>query len=136
MTDQQKAKTMEMRNAGYGYTEIARELSVSRETVKSFCRRKSIAVGSSVRRLPKLSDGLCPECGKSLVQIPGKKRKRFCSPDCRQAWWNKHPDQVGKKAFYQYICPTCGKAFSAYGNSSRKYCSHQCYVAARYKGGE
>ena len=39
-----------------------------------------------------------------------------------------------RKAMYEYTCPTCGSTFYAYGNRSRKYCSHECYIAARFGG--
>lgn len=35
-----------------------------------------------------------------------------------------------------FTCAECGKPFTAYGNSKRKYCCHTCYIAARFKGGE
>ena len=70
------------------------------------------------------------------VGRPGRKPKRFCSPECRQKWWNAHPERVGQKAVYEYVCPGCGQSFTAYGHSHRKYCSHECYVETRFKGGE
>ena len=30
----------------------------------------------------------------------------------------------------------CGKPFTVYGNSKRKYCSHECYIRNRFKGGD
>jgi len=41
---------------------------------------------------------------------------------------------VKRKAIYEYTCPTCGSAFTAYGNSHRKYCCHECYIADRFGG--
>ncbi len=71
---------------------------------------------------------------KHLIhQIAGRKKKRFCSVSCCQLWWNAHPDAVRQKALYHYTCAGCGKAFTAYGNSHRKYCSHECYIKDRYK---
>lgn len=134
MTEHQREKTIEMRKAGCGYAEIAKELSVSRDTVKTFCRRKNITVDSI--DAPKEIGGICLECGKSIVQMSCRKPKRFCSAECRQKWWNAHPERIGKKAVYEYICPNCSRPFTAYGNSHRKYCSHECYVSARFKGGE
>ena len=34
-----------------------------------------------------------------------------------------------RKAVYTYTCPACGKKFTVYGNSHRKFCSHACYIA-------
>ena len=33
-------------------------------------------------------------------------------------------------------CPHCGKEFHIYGDRRRKYCSHECYIADRFKGGD
>ena len=134
MTDQQKMKTIEMRKAGCGYSEISKVLSVSRDTVKTFCRRNNITVDSTEE--PKETAGICPECGKPITQMSGRKPKRFCSPECRQKWWNAHQHQPGRKSIYEYVCPVCHTQFTVYGNSHRKYCSHECYIAARFKGGE
>ena len=41
---------------------------------------------------------------------------------------------VKRKAIYEYTCPTCGSAFTAYGNRHRKYCCHECYIADRFGG--
>lgn len=134
MTDSQRKKIEEMRSAGCGYAEIAKVLSVSRDTVKTFCRRKNIVCGGSDTVCRNEDKGICPECGKAITQNPGRKQKRFCSPECRQKWWNAHPERVGQKAIYRFTCPSCGEHFTAYGNSHRKYCSHSCYITARYKG--
>jgi hypothetical protein len=40
-----------------------------------------------------------------------------------------------KKAYYFQFCQFCGAEFAAYGNCNRKYCSHECYINARFKNG-
>lgn len=65
---------------------------------------------------------------------PGRKRKRFCCDDCRNKWWNAHLELVKRKAVYTYTCPACGKKFTVYGNSHRKFCSLACYIAYRFGG--
>jgi len=65
----------------------------------------------------------------------GRKHKRFCSDLCRNRWWNSHLDLVKRKAHYEYVCPACKTAFSVYGNANRKYCSHACYIRARFGKG-
>ena len=47
------------------------------------------------------------------------------------AWWNTHPADVNKQAFYSITCQHCGKDFLSYGNKNRKYCSRECYSNAR-----
>ena len=50
-------------------------------------------------------------------------------------WWTEHPERIRQKAVYEFICAKCGRAFTAYGNKKRKYCSHECYIADRFGGG-
>lgn len=39
------------------------------------------------------------------------------------------------KISYMYIhAPCCKKKFTAYGNSNRKYCSHECCINDRFGG--
>lgn len=141
MTEEQQLQIKKLRANGYGYIKVAQALGVSENTVKSFCRRNNLtgkaAVEASKTRIP-ADDGkhLCMCCGLFVVQNPGRKEKKFCSDKCRMKWWNKNLDKVKRKAVYEYICPYCGKPFTVYGNSHRMYCSHECYVAARFGGGQ
>lgn len=130
----QKEQIRSLRSEGRSYAEIAKQIDVSRDAVISFCRRNGL---QDIKRLVKkitVTDG-CRECGKPLVQIDGMKRRVFCSKDCRVKWWKEHPERLNQKAVYQFTCPHCGKPFSAYGNSKRKYCSHSCYISDRFGGG-
>ena len=129
MTEEQKNDIRKLREDGFGYKLIAKELGISSNSVKSFCRRNELFESKD-----QTLSALCEQCGKELVNIPKKKKKRFCSDTCRQAWWNSHLNLVKRKAVYAYICPVCQREFSVYGNAKRKYCSHQCYVAGRFGG--
>jgi rRNA maturation endonuclease Nob1 len=103
------------------YATIGKRLGLSVNTVKSFCRRRT-------------SDKLlCRNCGKALEQTPKQKAKSFCGDWCRRAWWKTHRDQIRKKALYRLRCLACGRHFESYGNRNRKYCSHDCYIADRFK---
>lgn len=133
MTTEQKSQICSLRTQDYGYAVIAKITGLKKDTVKSFCRRNGIAGVRAVKQAEQQNH--CPQCGKKLIQVEKQKPRRFCSDQCRQAWWNAHQDLVKQKAVYNYVCPTCGKPFTAYGNSHRKYCSHQCYVQARFQGG-
>ena len=42
MTEEQKRKVSDLRRAGMGYTETARLAGVSRDAVRSFCRRNGL----------------------------------------------------------------------------------------------
>ena len=132
MTNEQKARITALRHDGIGYATIAAMLGISKEAVKSFCRRNALT-GNTASSTP--PEGLCRNCGAKIVQNPKTRKKVFCSPDCRCAWWKVHPQPPAQNTAYQHICANCGKLFTAYGTAPRKYCSHACYIADRFKGG-
>ncbi|MGI6736686.1 MAG: RNA polymerase subunit sigma-70 [Anaerovoracaceae bacterium] len=137
MNTEQKKQIRSLRKEGYGYTSIAHVLGLTKSQVSAYCRRNDLS-----GRLADLNDGNTPGetyclcCGKKLTQIPGRKEIKFCSDACRLRWWNSHPDDINRKAFYTFTCACCGKTFTAYGNRHRKYCSHACYIQDRFKGGD
>ena len=130
MDSKHKARIAHMRRGGMGYSRIAQALGVSENTVKSYCKRNNLGGHANTHTsFPELS---CRNCGLVLEQASGKKTRIFCSDNCRVAWWNTHLEAVNKKAIYQFSCPRCGLAFESYGNKSRKYCSHACYIRSRF----
>lgn len=140
MTNEQKVQIAEMRKEGLGYIRIAQKLGISENTIKSFCRRNNLsgaALEESATEM-QVSAGAdvkpCKCCGAPVLQNPKRKPKLFCSDKCRNKWWNSHLYLVKRKAMYDYVCPNCGKSFSAYGNANRKYCSHECYIEDRFGG--
>lgn len=136
MNSLQKDRISILRVSGESYNSIADALGISVNTVKSYCRRNNLTCNTStVTTKTSISQVFCKQCGKELPQIPHKKPLKFCSDECRVKWWNTHPDKVNKKAIYSFSCAYCKKAFTAYGNSGRKYCSHKCYINDRFKGG-
>lgn len=134
MTTDERNKIVRMRKSGIGYATIAQELGLSKNTVKTFCRRNGLTSVAVVET--DLEQHFCPQCGAPVEQMPGRKPKKFCCDICRNRWWNAHLGEVKRKAMYEYVCPTCGKIFYAYGNRHRKYCSHECYIADRFGGGQ
>lgn len=136
MTNGQRERITTLRQGGYGYTTIAKAVGLTKDSVKAYCRAHDLAgvkAKNNARIVPELE--FCRQCGKPLIQIQGRKRKKFCSKICRQQWWSKHPEQIHRKAMYSFTCANCGKSFNAYGNANRKYCSHNCYIAARFEDG-
>lgn len=127
MKGEQKQRLNALRRSGAGYGQIADALEISINTVKSFCRRHGLSSAAK--------PSVCEQCGRTIEQNPGRKRKRFCSVLCRNKWWNTHLELVKRKAVYTFICPNCGKEFRVYGNSHRKFCSHACYIEYRFGGG-
>lgn len=113
MTDLQKEQILEMRSRGCGCTQIAAELGISRNTVKSYCRRHKAHV--------------CLRCGK-----PVSARAKFCSAACRAAWWREHNKKTYPRTVYRLVCRNCGAVFESPGDRRRKYCSHACYIADRF----
>lgn len=131
----QKEQIKNLRREGLSYAEIARQVNVSRDAVISFCRRNGLQeIKKPISVVENDAADVCRECGKPLVQADGMKRRVFCSKECRTKWWKEHPNRLNRKAVYQFTCPHCGKPFSAYGNSKRKYCSHACYISDRFGG--
>ena len=74
----------------------------------------------------------CDNCGAVIKQYVGRKPKRFCCNECRNQWWNQHFDQVKRKTYYEITCQHCGKIITVYGDSRRKYLSHEFYIEARF----
>ncbi|MCD8336683.1 MAG: RNA polymerase subunit sigma-70 [Lachnospiraceae bacterium] len=135
MTIEQENRVKSLRGQGYGYATIAKSTGLTKNAVVAFCRKNGLTGCKAKNSRVDVPSDLCLQCGNPIVQIPGRKHIKFCSPACRTAWWNSHPEAVNCKANYSYVCAGCGKAFSAYGNSHRKYCCHECYIRDRYKGG-
>lgn len=138
MTENQKKQIARMRANGTGYGKIAQEMGISLNTIKSYCRRNKLNGNAAEETPAAVLSGVetkCENCGKVIRQIAKQKKKRFCCDKCRNEWWNSHLDLVKRKAVYKYVCPHCKKEFEVYGNSHRKYCCHECYIADRFGGG-
>ena len=135
MTIDEKRMLTTYRQQGLGYKKIAQLMGLSVNTVKTYCKRN--ALGGKTAADDQHSIGkVCKCCGAPLYQTPGQKPRLFCSDACRTKWWNAHPEQVKHRSDRQVICGHCGKTFSVNQNSTRKYCSHACYIADRFHGGE
>ena len=134
MTTEEKNTLTAFRQQGLGYKKIAQLMGLSVNTVKTYCKRN--ALGGTVTHQPGSTEKACKCCGATLVQTPGRKCRVFCSDACRTKWWNAHPELVNHRSERQVICGHCGQTFSVSKNSTRKYCSHNCYIAERFHGGE
>ena len=134
MTGTQKSSITEYRRKGLGYKKISQLTGVSENTIKTYCKRSGLG-GVAASALSGGGGNTCKCCGAPIVQISGRKTRKFCNDACRARFWNTHLDVVNRKAYYEYICPACGKPFTAYGNAHRKYCCHECYIDDRFGGG-
>lgn len=129
MTIEQKDQIRVLRGNGRTYAQIARALSVPEGTVKTFCNRNKVAANSPAKE----SSPACAYCGAPIVQPEHRKQKRFCSDKCRMRWWNQNRAQIATGSKLEKTCPVCHTAFFCY-DKGRKYCSHSCYVQARFGG--
>lgn len=129
VTNAEKKYIIQHRQAGKSCAEIARELGLSVNTVKSFCRRNNVTSNDS-QTSDATTDAVCLQCGARVNVQLGRKMKRFCSDACRLSWWHAHRDMaknaVGRK------CHHCGMTFQSV--REQKYCSRACYFSARYGG--
>jgi len=123
MTAYQKEQIPILREKGASYAAVAETLGLSVNAIKSFCRRN--VPGSTEPEYSK-----CEQC-KTPLKKSSHPGHRFCSNKCRMDWWHKHPKKLNQKAVYHFTCPVCNKAFTAYGNAKRKYCSCKCYGKAK-----
>ena len=119
-----KEQIFGLRAKGYGAKRISRELGVSLNTVKSAIRRSN---GESTDACS------CKNCGKEIGNA-ARHRKVFCCDICRSEWWNKRRKSLPKAGGKKSLCAYCGREFSSYSHKGQKYCSHECYIKARYGG--
>ena len=129
MTNDKKAKIIAMRKSGLSYAQIAEDLSISINTIKTFCRRNRNITDSGI--------AVCKQCGAKIKIQDKCKPKQFCSDRCRAAWW--YANNGKRKTEYHLQCANCGREFVSVGSKARKYCSHECYIAARFskeRGGD
>ena len=78
MNSFQKDAARRMREDGKSYAQIAVALSLSENTVKSFCRRVGLQAATG--------QTLCPACGTAVRPGQRGQKRRFCSDACRFAW--------------------------------------------------
>ena len=124
MTDSQKREVRKLRVNGAGYKSISSQTGISVGAIRAFLKKEGI----------KTEGSLCLNCKKSITSIPGRKKKKFCSRECGLEWWHSHSYLINKKALYTFTCLYCGESFTSYGQKGRKYCSHKCYIRARFGG--
>lgn len=127
MTTDQKKIITEMRKRGRTYANIAEILSISESTIKTYCRRTRLTEDSAKAVL------VCKQCGKPIKVKDKHRARQFCSDQCRAAWWYANRGSKPRTE-YQLICSNCSQPFVSIGNKARKYCSHQCYIDARFGG--
>ena len=121
MSSNIKDKVLELKNKSYSYKAISEKLGIPISTAKTYLRRENISINFK-----------CKFCGADLVNVQGKKAKKFCNDKCRMAWWYQHQNMMNKKSTYEVVCKCCKKKFTFYGYKNRKYCSRECYLRDKY----
>ena len=124
MTTDEKNSIDRLHLQGMGYRKIADELEISQNTVKSYRKR------NTKTSLAKEVSGVCKQCGKSIEQIPHKRKKLFCSGYCRSRWWRENTNLSDRKAAVIKKCKRCSTEFASYQCENRSFCSRSCYVEA------
>lgn len=127
MTPEEKSRIVAMRKQGCTYAKIAEMLSISPNTIKTYCRRARLNKDIVDTAL------VCKQCGKPIIVKVKHKVRQYCSDQCRAAWWYANRGSKPRTEYY-LTCSNCGQSFVSIGNKARKYCSHQCYIAARFGG--
>ncbi|HFU4472106.1 TPA: sigma factor-like helix-turn-helix DNA-binding protein [Streptococcus suis] len=125
MTPEQKESIKMLRADGLGYKAIATRLSISVNSVKSFCQRQKVSQWEK-------NEQECELCGQSFEVESKVNNKRFCSKECRMKWWNRNKGNIRRESQVEHFCQHCQKKFKAYIHEGRKFCSHQCYIKERF----
>lgn len=73
MTEEQKKQIIRLRKKGCGYTAVANKAGISKDTVKSFCKRNGLAGEMAVSAKTQVPG--CRECGRPLQQMEGNKEQ-------------------------------------------------------------
>lgn len=133
MTEEQKKKIIELRKTGLGYKRIAKQLNITRDSVRGYCRRNE-PFGEYVppkkkkeNKTNKKEKRLCLNCNKEIIQIGRGSKRKYCCNKCRDEYIYKN----GNRKTYKIRCEYCEKEFKSY-SVKRKYCSHNCYIRDRF----
>lgn len=124
-----------LRESGYSYSKIATALGVPKNSIKSYCNRFGIQLGSEAQSAAADGAKHCKQCGGVIERRHSSVVKRFCSKECRMRWWNVHRNHAKSKVTKMVLCANCNKALHCYTGEHRKYCCHACYIAHRFGKG-
>ena len=121
MTKKEKVTIYRLKKKGYTAADISKATGVAYGTIRSMFSRH-----------PEYKEeGVCQCCGKHFEITIINPFKRFCSKECKQAYWNNNRKIEHRKSTVKQICPCCGKEFINYGIKEQIYCSRDCYQRMR-----
>ena len=116
-TEEQYSKLRELINQKrFFLDDVMREMNLPAKNVKT-------ALGHITHWV---SIEKCPYCGRSIIIISSNCQQRFCNPEHRKLYYNKHRNKPKAS-----ICARCGKEFFQYSFRKSKYCSIQCAALDR-----
>ena len=122
MTKAQKDKIKYMRECNIGYAQIAKEIGATINSVKSYCHRQGLNTEALISK-----GDCCKNCGKVITEKSKTRPRKFCSVQCKTAWWNLHRRDRQSDNIVEFTCSVCGKHFKDYAHTERKFCSLACY---------
>ncbi len=129
MLKQVENRIIDLHCHGVSFVEISRQLNIPAATNKSYVYRHLEDVAVEMGSLH-----LCPQCGGPVPEMHFKPR-RFCSDRCRVQYWKEHRDEGKHPSMVPHTCAGCHDTFMDYAGRNRRYCSHSCYIQARFGGG-
>ena len=134
MNEEKRQEIVNLRKQGMSMRKLAEYTGETIATIRAKCKGVSTSLENrdildQIRRKE-----VCAYCGRRIEQPKMGRPRRFCSDDCRRAYWKANRDIMKRnpEAIYTKVCPYCGKTFQAYGNKNRKYCCHEHYVLDYY----
>lgn len=146
--DPDRERVRELRMDGVECSEISEQTGLSADQVEAYCTQLGLPVSGSCRLVGPTpeedwmksgqsvgrSPFLCPQCGAVIIQSRRGRKRKFCSDDCKNAWWNRRWKDQKEKHGRKAVCKNCGSefiAFNEYG-TERRYCCRECYFEHRY----
>ena len=122
MSFTQKELIVAYREEGLSYREIADKTGTSEQ----FCRTVCSRANKRKKKACAHHEELCKFCEKPLDHVNGKRKKEFCSDQCRFAYYYREK----KRKSYIRTCEFCGKEFVSSGNPDKRFCSRDCRTEA------
>ena len=132
MLVEMKNQIILLRRHGMKPRQIAQYTGAPVSSAWSICQAEELkSVPADEELLEKIEKHMaCAYCGEGIVQQSTGRPRRFCSDQCRRAYWKAHREELRQdpKSIYTKMCPYCGKTFEVYGDRKRKYCCHEHYI--------
>lgn len=152
--DSRREQVRELRQRELSCKEIAERIGIPEGNVIIYCLQLGLPVTGpcwTMKLSPEdeawlryrrgVPDGRkCLVCGKILNQPNRGRKKKFCSDECRNKYWNDRWRESAEEHGREAVCENCGKTFYATNENKtqRRFCSRDCYFEYRYgvKGDE